>query len=58
MSVNVDDVIRKLSPAGRKKVEDRVAEIIAEERTLRELREARKLTQAPAAETLEITQDK
>ena len=42
MSVNVDDVIRKLSPAGRKKVEDRVAEIIAEERTLRELREARK----------------
>jgi hypothetical protein len=44
MSVNVNEVIRKLSPAERKKVEDRTAEIIAEEKTLRELREARKLT--------------
>lgn len=40
MSVNVNDVIRKLSPADRKKVEDRAAEIIAEEKSLRELREA------------------
>lgn len=32
MSVNVNEIIRKLSPAERKKVEDRVAEIIAEER--------------------------
>ena len=43
MSVNVNDVIRKLSPADRKKVEDRAAEIIAEEMSLRDLREARKL---------------
>jgi len=44
VSVNVNEVIRKLSPADRKKVEDRAAEIIAEEMTLRDLREARKLT--------------
>lgn len=44
MSMNVNDVIRKLSPAERKKVEDRADEIITEEKSLRELREARKLT--------------
>jgi hypothetical protein len=44
MSGNVNEVIRKLSPADRKKVEHRAAEIIAEEMTLRDLREARKLT--------------
>ena len=44
MSVNVNEVIRELSPADCKKVEDRAAEIIAEEKSLRELREARKLT--------------
>jgi hypothetical protein len=31
MSVNLNEVIRNLSPADRKKVEDRAAEIIAEE---------------------------
>jgi len=46
MSVNVNDVTRKLSPAERKKVEDRAAAIIAEEVSLRDLRKARKLTQA------------
>lgn len=44
MSVNMNEVIRKLSPADRKKVEDCATEIIAEEKSLRELREARKLT--------------
>jgi hypothetical protein len=43
MSVNVNEVIRKLSPAERKKVEDRAAEIIAEEMSLRDLLKARKL---------------
>ena len=46
MSVNVNEIIRKLNPAERKKVEDRAAEIIAEEMSLRDLRKARKLTQA------------
>ena len=57
MSVNVNEIIRKLSPAELKKVEDRAADIIAEEMSLRDLRKARKLTQARVAKTLGITQD-
>lgn len=57
MPTNVDDIIKKLSPAQRKKVEARAAQLIAEEMTLRELRHARKLTQARIAKTLGITQD-
>jgi transcriptional regulator with XRE-family HTH domain len=57
MSVNVNEIIRKLSPAERKKVEDRATDIIAEEMSLRDLRKARKLTQARVAKTLGITQD-
>jgi len=55
--MNVDDIIRKLSPVQRKKVEARAAQLIAEEMTLRELRHARKLTQVRIAKTLGITQD-
>ena len=57
MAVNIRDKIAKLSAAQRKKIEDRAAEIIAEEMTLRDLRKARKLTQARVAKTLGITQD-
>ena len=57
MAVNVNDKIRKLSPARRKRVEARAAELIAEEMTLRELRKARKLTQVRIAKALGITQD-
>lgn len=57
MPTNVDDVIKKLSPAQRKKVETRAAQLIAEEMTLRELRHARKLTQVRVAKKLGITQD-
>src|SRR5579863_8546769 len=57
MTVNVNEIIRKLSPSERKKVEDRAAELIAEEMSLRELRKARKLTQARVAKKLGITQD-
>src|SRR5207248_6558931 len=57
MRVNVNDIIRKLSPAERKKVQDRAAELIAEEMSLRDLRKARKLTQTRVAKTLGITQD-
>jgi len=41
----------------RKKVEDRAAELIAEEMSLRDLRKARRLTQARVAKKLGITQD-
>ena len=57
MPVNVNEIIRKLSAAERKKVAERAAEIIAEEMSLRDLRKARKLTQARVAKTLGITQD-
>src|SRR5713101_3608005 len=57
MPTNVNDIIGKLSPAQRKKVEARAAQLIAEEMTLRELRYARKLTQVRIAKTLGITQD-
>jgi transcriptional regulator with XRE-family HTH domain len=57
MPTNVNDIIRKLTPAQRRKVEARAAQAIAEEMTLRELRRARKLTQVRMARTLGITQD-
>ena len=57
MAVNVDEKIKKLSPAQRMKVEARAAELMAEEMTLHELRHARKLTQVRAARKLGITQD-
>ena len=57
MPVNVDNKIKTLSPAQRKKVEARAAVLIAEEMTLRDLRKARDLTQARMAEQLGITQD-
>jgi DNA-binding XRE family transcriptional regulator len=57
MSKNVNDIVRTLSSAQRKKVEGRTAELIAEEMTLQELRRARKLTQVSVAKALGITQD-
>ena len=41
---NVNDIIKKLKVAQRRKVEVRAAQLIAEEMTLREVRSARKLT--------------
>jgi hypothetical protein len=57
MSRNVNDIINKLSPAQRKKVEARAASLIAEEMTLQQLRRARKLTQQKIAKSLHIGQE-
>jgi transcriptional regulator with XRE-family HTH domain len=57
MPITLQDKMKELSPAQRKKVEARAAELIAEEMTLRELRHARKLTQVKMAKTLGVTQD-
>ena len=54
---NLERIRKELSPARRKKVETRAAQLIAEEMTLQELRRARKLTQVRMAETLGISQD-
>lgn len=57
MPVNIREKIRKLNPIQRKKVQDRATELIGEQMTLRDLRKARKLTQARVAKTLGVTQD-
>ncbi len=57
MPITLKDKMKELSPAQRKRVEARAAELIAEEMTLRELRHARKLTQVKMARTLGVTQD-
>ena len=57
MPTNIEEIIETLSPAQRKKVKARAAQLIAEEMTLRELRHARKLTQVRMAKALGITQD-
>ena len=57
MPITLQDKMKELSPAQRKKVVARAAELIAEEMTLRELRHARKLTQVKIAKRLGVTQD-
>ena len=57
MPTSLDDLMAGLDPSRRRKIEDRAAHLIAEEMTLRELRQARRLTQATMARTLGISQD-
>ena len=57
MATNVRDTMKGLSPARRKKIEARAATLIAEEMSLRDLRQALTLTQECIAETLGIGQD-
>ena len=57
MPVNVNDIIERLSPAQRKKVEARATELISEEMTLQQPRKARRLTQVRMAKALGISQD-
>ena len=57
MPLNVEEKIALLDPDRRRKVEDRAAELIAEEMSLRQLRKARQLTQAHVALQLGISQE-
>ena len=57
MAITLKDKMKGLSPARRKKIEARTAELIKEQMTLQELRRARKLTQVSVAKELGITQD-
>jgi hypothetical protein len=57
MPRNVNEIIKNLSPARRKKIENRAAQLIAEEMTRQELRRARERTQVEVAKKLGITQD-
>jgi DNA-binding XRE family transcriptional regulator len=53
----LDQKMKGISSARRKKIEARAAGLVAEEMTLQELRQARKLTQVRMAKVLGITQD-
>jgi len=44
MPTTLDDKMKKLNAARRKKVEERAAQLIAQEMSLRDLRKARSLT--------------
>src|SRR6266850_8593364 len=54
---NLDRIRTQLSPARRRKVAARAATLIAEEKSLQELRQAHKLTQKRIAQVLGIGQD-
>jgi len=58
MPITLDDKMKKLSPARRKKVEARAAKLIAQEMSLRDLRKALSLTQERLAERLKVSQDR
>jgi DNA-binding XRE family transcriptional regulator len=53
----LDQKMKSIGRARRKKIEARAAGLIAEEMTLQELRQARKLTQVRMAKVLGISQD-
>ncbi|MBS1823365.1 MAG: helix-turn-helix transcriptional regulator [Acidobacteria bacterium] len=56
MAKNIDDIIRSLPIARRRRIERRAEELIGEEMTLRKLRLAQKMTQAELAKALGIAQ--
>ncbi len=53
----LDQKMKSIRPVRRKKINARAAALIAEEMTLQELRQARKLTQVRMAKALGISQD-
>jgi transcriptional regulator with XRE-family HTH domain len=53
----LDQKLKTLPPARRRRIEARAATLIAEEQSLRQLRRARKLTQQRLARKLRIGQD-
>ena len=54
---NLDRIRKKFTPARRRKIAARAATLIAEERSLQEIRQAHKLTQKRMAQVLGIGQD-
>lgn len=57
MGKTLDEKISKLDKKRRAKIKARAAELIAEEMTMRDLRNARRLTQKTVAKKLGISQD-
>lgn len=57
MTTRLHDILKNMSPARRRKIDARAAELVAEEMSLRDLRQALTLTQQRMAKTLGIGQD-
>jgi hypothetical protein len=57
MTVSLEEILREMPEERRKRIEQRAAELIAEEMNLRELRRLRKLTQARLSKRLKIGQE-
>lgn len=57
MGIPLEEVLARLDPIRRARIEARAAELIAEELTLAELRKAQKLTQQVVARRLGIKQE-
>jgi DNA-binding XRE family transcriptional regulator len=57
MGVPLDEVMKKFTPTQRERVEARAKELIEEELTLRDLRQAQHLTQERMAELLGVEQE-
>src|SRR3954447_3219600 len=56
MAVRFDDYLAKLPKRRQQAIKKRAAELVAEEATLRQLREARERSQAEIAEKLHVNQ--
>jgi len=56
MSLDINDFIKTLPVARQRKIAKRAAELMAEEMTLQELRQAREMTQVKMAKKLGIAQ--
>ncbi len=56
MAIRLDDYLAKLPEEERQAIQERAAELIAEEATLRQLREARERSQEDVAKELHINQ--
>jgi DNA-binding XRE family transcriptional regulator len=56
VAIRLDDFVAKLPKQEQKAIKKRTAELIAEEATLRQLREARERSQVEMAEKLHINQ--
>ena len=57
MSIDLETMMKRVSPQRRAKIDARASELIAEEMTLQDLRKARALTQVRLAELLSIKQE-
>jgi hypothetical protein len=57
MTVSLEDILREMPEERRQRIEQRAAELIAEELNLRQMRRLRKLTQARLSKKLKIGQE-